>query len=48
MTKMYLRSFVTFTRNEVRGTHLVFSEEETYRCIKTDLSVSNGTKCPNL
>ena len=26
MTKMYLQSFVTFTRNEVRGTHLVFSK----------------------
>ena len=24
MTKMYLQSFLTFTRNEVRGTHLVF------------------------
>ena len=24
MTKMYLQSFVTFTRNEVRETHLVF------------------------
>ena len=24
MTKMYLKSFATFTRNEVRGTHLVF------------------------
>ena len=28
MTKMYLQSFVTFTRNEVRGTYLVFSKEE--------------------
>ena len=26
MTKMYFQSFVTFTRNEVRGTHLVSSE----------------------
>ena len=26
--KMYLQSFVTFTRNEVRGTYLVFSKEE--------------------
>ena len=28
MTKMYLQSFVTFTRNEVRGTYLAFSKEE--------------------
>ena len=26
MTKMYLQSFVTFTRNEVRGTYLVFQK----------------------
>ena len=26
MTKMYLKSFVTFTRNEVRETHLVFEK----------------------
>ena len=26
MTKMYLQSFLTFTRNEVRGTHLVFQK----------------------
>ena len=31
MTKMYLQSFLTFTRNEVRGTHLVFSKEEISR-----------------
>ena len=31
MTKMYLQSFVTFTRNEVRGTYLVFSKEEISR-----------------
>ena len=29
--KMYLQSFVTFTRNEVRGTYLVFSKEEISR-----------------
>ena len=28
MTEMYLQSFVTVTRNEVRGTYLVFSKEE--------------------
>ena len=26
MTKMYLQSFVTFTRNEVRRTYLVFQK----------------------
>ena len=26
MTEMYLQSFVTFTRNEVRRTHLVFQK----------------------
>ena len=31
MTKMYLLSFVTFTRNEVRRTYLVFSKEEISR-----------------
>ena len=31
MTKMYLQSFVTFTRNEVRGTYLVFSKDEISR-----------------
>ena len=31
MTKMYLHSFVTFTRNEVRGTYIVFSKEEISR-----------------
>ena len=31
MTKMYLQSFVTFTRNKVRGTYLVFSKEEISR-----------------
>ena len=31
MTKMYLLSFVTFTRNEVGETHVAFSEEETSR-----------------
>ena len=29
--KMYLQSFVNFTQNEIRGTHLVFSEEEISR-----------------
>ena len=31
MTKMYLISSVTFTRNEVSGTHLGFSKEEISR-----------------
>ena len=31
LTEMYLQSFVTFTRNEVRGTYLVFSKEEISR-----------------
>ena len=31
MTKMYLQLFLTFTRNEVRGTHLVFSKEDISR-----------------
>ena len=31
MTKMYLQSFVTFARNEVRRTYLVFSKEEISR-----------------
>ena len=31
MTKMYLQSFVTFTRSEVRGTYLVFSKEKISR-----------------
>ena len=36
MTKMYLYdknvpSFVTFTRNQVRGTHIVVSKEEISR-----------------
>ena len=31
MTKMYLQSFVTFTRNEIRGIYLVFSKEEVSR-----------------
>ena len=31
MTKMSLQSFVTFTRNEVKGTYLVFSKEEILR-----------------
>ena len=31
MTKMYLKPSVTFIRNEVRGTHLVFSKEEISR-----------------
>ena len=31
MTKRYLYSFVTFTRNDVCGTHLVFSKEEISR-----------------
>ena len=31
MTEMYLQSFVTFTKNEVRGTYLVFSKEEISR-----------------
>ena len=31
MTKMYLSSFVSFTRNGVRGTHLVFSKDEISR-----------------
>ena len=31
MTKVYLKSFVTFTRNEVGGTHPVFSNEEMSR-----------------
>ena len=31
MTKMYLQSFVNFTRNKIRGTHLVFSKEEISR-----------------
>ena len=31
MTKMYLSSFVTFTRNEVRGTHLVYSQKQRFQ-----------------
>ena len=31
MTRMYLYSFVTFTRKEVCGTHLVFTEGEISR-----------------
>ena len=31
MAKMYLKSFVTFTQNEVRGTYLVFLKEEISR-----------------
>ena len=39
MTKMYLQSFVTFTRNEVRGTYLVFSKEENQGFISEILRV---------
>ena len=31
MTKMYLQSFVTFTRNEVRGTYLVFFQKRRFQ-----------------
>ena len=37
MTKMYLQSFLTFRRNEVRGTHLVFSKEEISRFHISDI-----------
>ena len=33
MTNMYIQSFGTFTRNEVRGTYLVFSKEEILRVV---------------
>ena len=31
MTKMYLQSFVTFTRNEVRRTYLVFFQKRRFQ-----------------
>ena len=39
MTKMYLQSFVTFTRNEVRGTYLVFSKRRSQGFISEILRV---------
>ena len=39
MTKMYLQSFVNFTQNEIRGTHLVFPREEISRFISEILRV---------
>ena len=40
MTKMYLQSFVTFTRNEVRGTHLVFQKRRSQGFISEILRVA--------
>ena len=39
MTKMYLQSFVTFTRNEVRGTYLVFQKTRFQGFISENLRV---------
>ena len=40
MTKMYLQSFVNFTQNDIRGTHLVFSKQEISRSISEILRVA--------
>ena len=37
MTKMYLQSFLTFTRNEVRGTHLVFFQKRRFQGFISDI-----------
>ena len=43
MTKMYLQSFVTFIRNEVREAHLVLSKEEISR-----FHIGNFESCKSL
>ena len=38
MTKMFLSSFVTLTRNEIRGTHLVFFQKRRFQGSISEIS----------